>query len=128
MAEADPKRPVLARVWIGVAIVAVILVLGDLNRRMADALRLERESAVAQTVVASLESENARLQTQIVAATSGALVEEWARRESKMVRPGEHLMVPIPPQGGTPQATPSPTSRPLLPSRWDVWWELLFGS
>jgi len=127
MTEANPRKPVLSRLWIGIAIVAVILVLGDLNRRMADALRLERESAVAQTVVASLESENARLRTQIAAATSGALVEEWARREAKMILPGEHLVIPVAPQGGTPQATPSPTPRPLLPSRWDVWWELLFG-
>ncbi len=127
MTEANPRKPVLSRLWIGIAIVAIILVLGDLNRRMADALRLERESAVAQTVVASLESESAYLQTQIAAATSGALVEEWARRDSKMVRPGEHLVVPIPAQGGTPQATPSPTPRALVPSRWDVWWELLFG-
>lgn len=124
----EPRKPtVMSTFWIAVAVVGGILILGDLNRRMADARRLEREAQIAQTVVASLEAQNARLRTQVAAATSGALVEEWARREARMVLPGEHLVVPLPPPGGTPTPAPSPTPMPPLPSNWEVWWALLFG-
>ena len=127
MGNEAPKPRVLSTAWIIVAAVMAILVLGDLNRRMGDARRLEREARTAQTEVASLEAENGRLQTQIAAATSGALVEQWARREAKMVLPGEHLVILIQPSGGTQTPPGTPTPMPPLPSPWEVWWALLFG-
>ncbi|MEW6567094.1 MAG: hypothetical protein AB1449_02800 [Chloroflexota bacterium] len=126
--DSEPSKPgVLPTLWIVVAVVAGILILGDLNRRMSNARRLEREARQAQAVVASLEAEQARLETQMAAATSGALVEDWARREAKMALPGERLVVPIPAAGGTPTPWPTPTPLPPLPSNWEVWWALLFG-
>ncbi len=126
--EGEPLKPgVMPTLWIVVAVVAGVLILGDLNRRMANARRLEREARLAQTQVASLEAERSRLETQIAAATSGALVEQWARREAKMVLPGEHLVVPLPAAGGEPTPWPTPMPPPPLPANWEVWWALLFG-
>ncbi len=126
--EGESSRPgVLPTLWIVVAVVVGVLILGDLNRRMANARRLEGEARLEQTQVASLEAERARLETQIAAATSGVLVEEWARGEAKMVLPGEHLVVAMPASGGEATPWPTPTPLPPLPSNWEVWWALLFG-
>jgi hypothetical protein len=127
MGNEEPKPRVVSTAWIVIAALAAILVLGDLNRRMGDARRLEGEARTGQTEVASLEAENARLQTQIAAATSGVLVEQWARGEAKMVLPVEHLVIPMEPPGGSSTAQVTPTPMPPLPSPWEVWWALLFG-
>jgi cell division protein FtsB len=116
-----------SRFWIGVAILAGLLILGDLNRRMSNARRLEQDAVRAATQVASLEADNARLATQIAAVTGDALVEEWARREVKMIRPGDHLVIPIAPPGPAGGTAATPTPPPPLPSPWEIWRVLLFG-
>ena len=109
------------------ALIVGILILGDLNQRMADARRLERDARALQTEVAGMEAQAARLATQVAQATSESLVEEWARREGRMVREGEHLIVPLPPTGSAaaPAARTTPFAPP--PSNWQVWWALLTG-
>jgi hypothetical protein len=110
-----------------VAAAAGVLILGDLSQRMAEARRLENESRLAATQVASLEAENDRLRTQMAAATSGVLVEQWARGEAGMVLPGERLAVPFDPAQATPSGQSSATPLPDLPNPWEVWMTLLFG-
>jgi hypothetical protein len=121
------KLPVGPRVWAIVAAVAGMLILGDLSRRMSDARRLEREADQATTQVAALEVENARLRTQVAAAAGDAVVEDWARREAKMILPGDQLVVPMAPPGVQAAAQPTPTDPPELPLPWEVWWALLVG-
>ena len=103
----------LGRAGLLLAVIAAILILGDLNRRLADARRLERDSLALQTEVAGMEAQAARLATQVAQATSETLVEEWARREGKMVREGEHLIVPVAPSGTL--SAPSYASTPVAP-------------
>jgi cell division protein FtsB len=125
----DSTRSRLAsRFWVGVAILAGLLILGDLNRRMSNSRRLEQDAVRAATEVASLEADNARLATQIAAVTGDVLVEEWARREAKMIRPGDHLVIPIAPPGPTAGTAATPTPPPPLPSPWEIWRALLFGN
>jgi cell division protein FtsB len=118
----------LSRVWILLAAVAGILILGDLNRRMSDAQRLERDAITLGTEVASLEADQSRLQTQVAGATSEPQVEAWARTQARLVRDGERLVIPLPASGDLNPAPPTPTPVEPLPSRWDIWWALLFGS
>jgi len=125
-ASPETKHPV-SRLWLVLVIAAGILVLGDLNQRMADARQLEQDAGLLQTEVASLEAENGRLQTRVAEATSEAAVERWARSEGKMVRPGEVLVFPIAPTGMRLSPLPTPTPEPSLPSNWEVWWALFFG-
>jgi cell division protein FtsB len=127
MDENKPKLGAASRAWLLAAAAAAVLIFGDLSQRMAEARRLETEARVAQTEVASLEAENDRLRTQMAAATSGVLVEQWARGEAGMVLPGERLMVPIDPAAGTPTVWPPETPMPDLPRPWEVWLTLLFG-
>ena len=127
MDESKPRLGPASRAWLLVAAAAAVLILGDLSQRMAEARRLETEARVAQTQVASLEAENDHLRTQMAAATSGVLVEQWARGEAGMVLPGERLMVPVDPAAGTPASGAPETPAPDLPSPWEVWLTLLFG-
>ena len=117
----------LSRIGFLLAIIAGVLILSDLNRRMTDARQLEQDAEVLRTEVASLEVQNVRLQTEIAEATSEARVERWARSEAKMVRPGEVLVFPVPISGRKQAGEPTPTPGEDLPSNWEVWWALLFG-
>jgi hypothetical protein len=125
--ETPRSRSSFGRAGLGLAIIAGILLLGDLNSRMSDARRLERDARSLQTEVAGMEALAARLATQVAQATSEYLVEEWARREGKMVREGEHLIVPLAPSGTVGASAANATPLAPLPSRWEVWWALLTG-
>jgi cell division protein FtsB len=127
MTQGPFARLGLSRLWIVLAAVGGILLLGDLNRRMADARRLERDAAVLQTETTALETQHAELGDDLAGAGSDAQVEEWARNQARMVRDGEKLVIPLPAAGvvtPTPQAAPP---RPGLPGSLQVWWALLFG-
>ena len=126
--DPEPSKPVIgSRLWVALAVVAGLLILGDLNRRMSSAVRLEQQAAQAATEVVALHTQNAQLATQLAAATSEALVEEWARREVKMVRPGDHLVIPIPPPGQTIVPVSNAPPAPPLPGPWEIWRALLLG-
>jgi cell division protein FtsB len=127
MSGLSSSRPSVSRALALALAVMGILVLGDLNSRMADALQLERDSRLLESEVTSLETQQAQLEAQIAAVAQDQTVEEWARREAKMVREGEHLILPIP-AGEDARASVPPSEGVLpLPSPWEVWWALLFG-
>ena len=125
--ETPRSRSGFGKAGLALAVIVGILLLGDLNQRMADARRLERDARSLQTEVAGMEALAARLATQVAQATSESLVEEWARREGKMVREGEHLIVPLVPSGTVGPSAANATPLAPLPSRWEVWWALLTG-
>ena len=101
--------------------------MGDLNRRMGDARRLDRDAATLQTEVASLESQEELLSTQLALATGEVLVENWARSEARMIRPGEHLIIPKPDPGVEIAPTPRPLIEDKPPSPLEIWLALLIG-
>jgi len=121
------KRSKLSNIGLAILGVIGVFILGDLTRRMGDARRLERDARMLGTQVQALEEEEAGLQTQVALATSEGMVEQWARGEAKMVGQGEKLIVPISPEGSQPTSTPVLSTTQSLPTRWDVWWALLFG-
>lgn len=105
-----------------------ILIIGDLNGRMANARRLERESQVLATEVAALSTEQIDLATRVAGATSEAHIAEWARADAKLVREGEVLVVPVDPDSPAfSSAMQSAETRGEPPSKFQVWWALLFG-
>jgi cell division protein FtsB len=127
MAEPRKTRRPDQRGWLLLAAALAILILGDLNRRMTDARRLERDSIQLATQVVELERTNAALQTRVAMATSDPAVEDWARSEGRMVLPGERLIMPVPAEpvaGRVPVDTAEPVEPP---TNWEVWLALLFG-
>jgi cell division protein FtsB len=119
------RRP--SRAWLIVAVILAVLILGDLNRRMTNARRLERDARDLNTEVAQLEQENDGLQTQVAGATSDAMVEEWARTEGRLVREGERLIIPVPADPASAQVATTPQAPVERPSNLEVWLALLFG-
>ncbi len=119
------KRPSLF--WIVMILIAGLLIIGDLNRRMTDARRLERDAVILEGQVAARSTERADLMTRVAAATSEQSIAEWAHADAKLVREGEVLVVPVAPPGATPGAGDEDSSYPDIPTRLQVWWALLFG-
>jgi cell division protein FtsB len=127
MRDNEQGKPRLSALWIFILLTAGILILGDLNRRMADTRRLERDAVTLETQVAAQKTENVRLQTQVAEVTSEDAIAEWAHSQAGMVRDGEVLVVPIAPSGEAYLPTPMPTPIVEPPSNWQVWMALLFG-
>ena len=127
MQAPPPERPKFSRAWLIIVVVIAVLILGDLNRRMADARRLQRDQVQLQTEVASVAAQNDDLRTQVAEATNDVLVEEWARSQAGMVRDGEHLILPLGDSAATPAPTPRPGTAQSGADNWDIWWALLFG-
>lgn len=117
------------------AILAIGLILAiNFSTRIASN-RVQRDIfANAQAEVEHLRLERATLIAERDAVQSDAFVEQWARGEGKMVRPGEVLVVPLAPIGEAPPptATPPPAvtieTSPPRPEPWTLWWALFFDS
>jgi len=114
-------------IWILAIVVLGILVLGDLNRRMADARRLEQDTLILQTEVAAMATERVDLMTRVAGATSENAIAAWAREEAKMVKPGEVLVVPVGPPGATPVPGEASGGSNEELSNLEIWLALLFG-
>jgi cell division protein FtsB len=127
MSPSSQERRRGTTLLIVVLVAAGILILGDLNSRMVDARRLERDAEALQTEVAAEATRNADLKTQVAGATGEAQVREWAHSQAGMVQEGERLVVPLAEEGQYSAVTPTPTPALGEPSNWEVWWALLFG-
>ncbi len=113
--------------WIVMILIAGLLIIGDLNRRMADARRLEQDAEILEGQVAAKSTEQADLMTQVAGATGEAAIAEWARADAKLVREGEVLIVPLAPPGTPARPEFSDSEYPEPPTKLQVWWALLFG-
>ncbi|MBO9309598.1 MAG: septum formation initiator family protein [Chloroflexi bacterium] len=118
------------------AILAISLLLAiNFSGRIAAGRRI---SAQRQELLYSIETLQARataLRTELDFYASDAFVEAWARREGKMIRPNEVLVVPVPRlTTPTPILTPTPlppeivARRESAPSNFELWWQLFFDS
>ncbi|PJF37273.1 MAG: hypothetical protein CUN49_01060 [Candidatus Thermofonsia Clade 1 bacterium] len=117
------------------AILAISLLLAiNFSGRIAAGRQI---SAQRQELLYSIETLQARataLRTELDFYSSDAFIEEWARREGKMIKAGEVLVVPVPPLT-TPTPVRTPTPLPAIvargqsaPSNFELWWQLFFDS
>jgi len=116
------------------AILAIGLILAiNFSSRLASARPLNEYYQGVQNEIEALREEQATLMAERDFAQSDAFIQQWARSEGKMVRPGEILIVPLA-LGSTPVPTVIPevfvqqeTTRPE-PENWELWWSLFFDS
>ena len=122
------KRWVVAgkQIFIVLGLAVLILLVMGFNNRIAELHRLSSQREQVSAKQTRLMRTQEYLQTQIAYATSETAVEEYARQEGHMIRPGDQPVVPLTPPGSTPVPTPSPTTRPEEVSSWDVWLALFF--
>jgi cell division protein FtsB len=117
------------------AILAIGLILAlNFGSRIAESQPLQAAFYSVRDEIVALEQENAALTRERDYVRSDAYVEQWARGEGKMARPGEVLVVPVP-LARSAEATPEPEivfmdvqTTPPEPEPWQVWWALFFDS
>lgn len=92
--------------------------------------QLRNIKADLQDGVATLEEEVAGLEAKAAYVESDAYIEEYAREDLGMSRPGDHVIVPeYQPDGETQIQQPTEPVEPaeLEPKQpWQAWWELFF--
>jgi cell division protein FtsB len=121
------ERSSISSVWLLIALVIGILIVGDLTRRMTDSRRMEREAQELAMAVEALEAENAELEQMISTALDDSNVASWARSEAKLVLDGERLVVPLPAEDALRDSEAKAPIAVEPPSPWEVWWALLVG-
>ena len=130
------KIPRLARLRIalGAGILLVVVIVGGLGwafvQQLSLAEELEEETRQLEQAVATQKAHQASLTATLVYVQTDTYVEEWAREEAKMARPGEVLLIPLEGSGeAEPAATPTVSTEetpPPIPEDepfWEVWWE-----
>jgi cell division protein FtsB len=117
-----------------VAIVAVIAIVGTIVWGFAQQLALARQMRDEENrlalAVATERARNDELVAKLEYVQSNAYVEEWARTEARMAKPGEVVVVLVDETAdeSTTEAEPSPSPEPEDQSLWAELWELVFGS
>lgn len=110
-----------------VGIVVLVLLMMDFNNRLTTMFRLNNEEAGLQTRISDLKATQVKLEDQIAYATSEIALEEWAREDNRMIKEGDHPIILLPPSDYSFEPTPTPQVETVLPSRIEIWQELLFG-
>lgn len=117
------------------SILAISLLLAiNFSGRIAAGRRIEAQRAEIEQGIQTLQARATALRSELTFYGSDAFVEQWARREGKMVRENEVLVVPVPGiQEGSP--APTPTLSNIVTARgndprenWELWWQLLFDA
>ena len=95
--------------------------------RLTELSRLSTQRDQSKAEVTALNGTLQALQTNIAFATEPAAVEEWARDEAHMAKPGDVLIIPVAPVSSTQAPVDFPVQTPEPVSNWQVWWSLFFG-
>ncbi|MCC7207961.1 MAG: hypothetical protein IT323_11690 [Anaerolineae bacterium] len=115
------------------AILAISLLLAiNFSGRIAAGRRIEAERGELMNGIATLEAQATALHTELNFVNSDAFIEQWARRDGRMIRNDEMLVVPVPAQT-TPQPAPTlvvapPPADQSAAQNWQLWWQLFFDS
>jgi len=108
-------------------IILFVFLMMDLNSRLTEMSHQNAQRDRMQTEAVDLMRTEAALQSQIDYATSDLAVEDWAREQGRMQKPGDKVIVPLPGEGVMPtlEATPTPTLTPV--PKWQIWRVLILG-
>lgn len=109
------------------AVLLLVLLMMNLNSRLTEYFHLSSERDKLGTQVAYYRATKVALDTQAAYATSDQAVEDWARNEARMARPGDKVIVPVTPANETSEPVIQVTPTPTTIENWEVWWALFFG-
>lgn len=114
------------------SILAISLLLAiNFSGRIAAGRNISAQRAELEHNIQTLEVQATSLKAELNFVSSDAYVEEWARKEGRMVKNNERLVVPVP-----GQVTPQPIATPVVPvpspehlaeaQNWQLWWQIFF--
>ncbi len=109
------------------AVLLLVLLMMNLNSRLGEYFRLSSERDKLNSEVNDLMLTRVALDTQVAYATSDRAVEDWARIDAHLARPGDKLIIPVTPVDQTPVPVQQVTSTPQPVDNWEIWWALFFG-
>lgn len=112
---------------LGVAVIFMLLLFLDLNNRIGELYTLTDQRERMRTQVSVLQATEKALRKQIAYATSESAVEEWARQDNDLSKPGDKVVIPLPQQGYTIVPTLQPTPTVVVLENWQVWKILFLG-
>lgn len=118
----------LRRVGVFITIGIVLIVVMNFNTRLEELSRLQNEAAAVRIQATAVVITQQALKTQVALATSPAAVEEYARNQAHMSKPGDQVFVIVPAPGATALAVPTPTPVETNLTKWDVWMDFIFGN
>jgi hypothetical protein len=112
--------------FIGIAI--LVLLIMDFNSRLEEMTRLNRQAESVRVRATEVMATQYNLETAVAYANSNFSVEQWAREQAGMIRPGDVPIAPMPVPGATPISQDvSPVIVPTQVSNWQIWLLVLFG-
>jgi cell division protein FtsB len=132
MIESKKLRLISGTQFIAIVVLTIsIFLIVDFSRRTRTGYYVSQAEQRLQEEIAIELTQQADLQARLQELQSDEYVEEWARKEAHMIRPGDRpfmLMTPESPQVRVElvqQAPPLPEQ--ALPN-WVQWWVLFFDS
>ena len=111
---------------IGVFLLLAYLML-DLNSRVTEYLRVSKDRDQLATEVIKFSKTRDVLQTDVAYATSVSAVDDWARGEGYMIKPGDIRVIPLVPDNATPTPPVAMVPTPRILEYQEVWYGLFFG-
>src|SRR4029453_13013922 len=122
----SPERSVLPRKLLaagtGLAVLYLVLLTGQ---RALEAYRMNQEVDAVRRDIDSLRARNIELQAELSSARLDDDIERIARNELNMVRPGDHPVVLVWPDGNGNRAVESSPPKAGEPA-WRSWLRLFF--
>ena len=122
-----------SRNWQLVLIATLIILMpliADINGRISVIQRIHREKARLEQELSQVQTEQTTLQAQLEFVASDTYLEQWARVDARMTKPGETIIIPLTstPPGQAAPALENPifpaASAPSIPEQWR---SLFFG-
>jgi cell division protein FtsB len=126
-------RPNRSQLAVGVVAVIVIAVVGGLvwafGQQLMRARQMRAEEMRLERSVAAEQARHDELVAQLEYVQSDEYVEQWAREDAKMARPGEVVVVVRKDSaaGLVVDAPSTPVPEPESQLFWTEFWELIFG-
>jgi cell division protein FtsB len=123
-----------SRGWQLLIIAGLILLMPlivDINGRISVIRRMHQEETRLKQELADIQTEQEALQTQLDFVASDAYLEQWARVDARMTRPGEVAIIPAL-TNASEQATPDLENNLFPPAAFppsipEQWRRLFFG-
>jgi cell division protein FtsB len=126
------------RIAMGAGILLVVVIVGGLGwaffQQLSLSEELSGETRQLDQAVETQRAHQAHLTATLTYVHTDDYVEEWAREEAKMAKPGEVVLIPhLQSESSAPRPTPTPEPREAAPSPdskpfWTRWWLALIGS
>jgi cell division protein FtsB len=130
MALFQPGRGRLAvYITLGIAVAIGGGVAWAFAQQIAAARQMRAEEARLEQVAAAKQATYEALEAQLEYVKSDEYVEQWAREDAKMAKPGEVVVIVVKdsPDYLTLEPSPTPTPKPESRPFWRELWELAFS-